>query len=176
MDGAMVPSVRSSPVRVRDLLIAAVPQLEEHLLQDAIRRDWSQTVGPELGRRSRPARLRAGVLDVTVDNSPWLHEMTLRSPQLLAAVRARFSNVGALKFTHGAIAPPVEKQPRRERREAPGRLSREERSIVDAAVSPVSDAALAASLRRLLTKDLLARRMPDPSPRSGIRDAGREGA
>src|SRR5262245_9678456 len=165
MDGAMVPSVRSSPVRVRDLLIAAVPQLEEQLLHDAIRRDWSEMVGAELGRRSRPARLRAGVLDVTVDNSPWLHEMTLRSPELLAAVQARFSSaVGALKFTHGAIPRPVEDPPMRERRAAPARLSREERSAVDAAVSGVSDAGLAASLRRLLTKDLLARR----TPRSGI--------
>ncbi len=174
MDGAMVRSKRSSPVRVRDLLVAAVPQLEELLLQDAIRRDWNQTVGSELGRRSRPARLRAGVLDVTVDNSPWLHEMTLRSPELLAAVQARFSTaVGALKFSHGTLPAPVERQPRRQRREAPGRLSREERSIVDAAVSSFPDAALAASFRRLLTKDLLSRRTTDsPSARS----AGREDA
>ena len=56
--------------------------------------------GPEIARRSRPGELRAGVLTVLVDNSPWLQEVTLRSTEILAAPpgpsRIR-GHVGALR-------------------------------------------------------------------------------
>jgi hypothetical protein len=160
---------RSKPVPVRDLLVAAVPELREHFLATSIRESWNQVAGPELSRRSRPARLRAGVLDVTVDNSPCLHEMTLRSGALLAALQSRYpSAVGSLKL---ALGPPAKageaRTAARRAADPPARLSREESRQIQTAVASVTDSALAASLRRLLTKDILARRPPGPMHRPG---------
>ncbi len=105
-----------SPVRVGNLLTAAVPALAERMLEQAVRREWTETVGPEASRRTRPGALRQGTLEVSVDNSPWLQELTLRSSAIV-----------------------------------------EEARLVDAAAARLPDPALASSLKRLLTKDLLAR-------------------
>jgi hypothetical protein len=178
MDVTMVKSQRSSPVRVRDVLVAAVPELRDRLIESAIARDWSQVVGSELGRRSRSGRLRGGSLDVTVDNSPLLHEMTLRSGELLVALQARFpGSLTALRFTLGA-QPSTPAQPApRPRIETRLRLSPDEAREVEAVVATVSDPAVAGSLRRLLTKDVLARRRPGPPHHrhEGTRPVEREG-
>jgi len=172
----MVASERSSPVRVRDVLVAALPELRDRLLEETIRNDWGRLAGPELGRRSRPGRLKAGVLDVTVDNSAWLHEMTLRSGELLAALQTRFGSVVAsLRFALGVVPARVDPPTARPRPEPPTRLSHEETRVVEAMVASLPDPALAGSLRRLLTKDLLARRGHSSSRRrENSRPAERE--
>jgi hypothetical protein len=150
-----------NPVRVGHLLTAAVPALAERMLEDAIRREWTQTAGPEAARRSRPGVLRQGTLDVSVDNSPWLQELTLRSTAILTALRKHHgSAVTGVRFVLGSgrgdglvasgSARAGTGAPRR-------RLNPEETRIVDAAAGQLQDPALALSLKRLLTKDLLAR-------------------
>lgn len=157
-----------NPVRVGNLLTAAVPALAERMLEEAIRREWAQTAGPEAARRSRPGALRQGTLEVSVDNSPWLQELTLRSAAIVAALRKRHgSAVIAVRFALGSGRgdADVAAGPARARTEAPQRrltvperrLTVEEARIVDAAAGQVPDPALASALKRLLTKDLLAR-------------------
>src|SRR5258707_12831521 len=79
-----------SPVRVGDVLLAALPALQERLLAERIRLGWRAAGGADLSRRSRPGELKAGTLPIMVDNSPWLQELSLRSAEVLSAVRARF--------------------------------------------------------------------------------------
>ena len=150
-----------NPVRVGNLLTAAVPALAERMLEEAIRQEWAETAGPEAARRSRPGALRQGTLEVIVDNSPWLQELTLRSAAIVAALRKRHGSavtgvrcaLGSRRRDADVGAAPARagsKEPRRH-------LTVEETRIVDAAAGQVPDPALASSLRRLLTKDLLAR-------------------
>jgi Dna[CI] antecedent, DciA len=150
-----------SPVRVGALLTAAVPALAERMLEEAIRREWTDTVGHDAARRSRPKTLRQGTLEVSVDNSPWLQELTLRSASIAAALRKRHgSAVTGVRFALGSAlgdgdgipVPAVDgtRVPRR-------RLNAEEARLVDAAAARLSDPKLATSFKRLLTKDLLAR-------------------
>ena len=149
------------PVRVGNLLTAAVPALAERILEDAVRRDWAQTAGPDAARRSRPGAIKQGTLEVSVDNSPWLQELTLRSAAIVAALRKRHgSAVSGVRFALGRSHgdDPVAAGPAHAGTEAPRRrLSAEEARIVDAAAGQLPDPALASSLKRLLTKDLLAR-------------------
>ena len=104
-------SERTGPVRVGDLLVAALPELRDRLLEETLRADWSRLIGPDLGRRSQPGRLKAGVLEVTVDNSTWLQEMTLRSSEVVAKVRPRVPSVTALKLVLGALPPAAVRRP-----------------------------------------------------------------
>ena len=91
-------------MRVGDVLVAALPELADRMLEETIRKEWRLTAGEELARRSRPAELRAGTLTVVVDNSPWLQELTMRSELLLRALRARYGTaVGALRFALGEV-------------------------------------------------------------------------
>jgi hypothetical protein len=168
-------SKRSSPVRVRDVLVSAVPELQNRLLEESIKTDWSRLIGPELGRRSRPGRLHAGVLDVTVDNSPCLQEMTLRSSELLAALQRRFGAVASLRFTLGALPSVSDPAVRRARPETRPTPSHEELRVIEAMTASLPDPILADCMTRLLTKDLLARRLRDArrrreDPRSAERE------
>jgi hypothetical protein len=128
------------------------------MIEEAIRSGWTEIAGPELARRSRPSELRGGVLSVLVDNSAWLHEMTLRSSELLAGLQARHgATVASLRFALGALpAPRPTAAPRRP--PLADRLSPEEARSVDTIAAPLTDPVLAASVRRLVTKDVIARR------------------
>lgn len=165
-----------SPVRVKDLLVSAVPELRERLLEDSIRTNWARIVGPEFSRQSRPGSLKMGTLEVLVDHSPLLHELKLRSSELLAAVqRFRPDVVSALRMSLGSRpAARVSIPPQRSSR-AP-RLAADEARWVDATLAPVPDPALAASLRRLLTKDLLSHRPRGRSQAPGASPVEKETA
>ncbi len=164
----MVASASASPVRVRDVLPAALPELRDRMLEQAIRAVWGEMVGSPLGRRSRPGRLKMGVLDVRVDNSPGLHEITLRSGEVLAALQRRFgSAVASVRLSLGEVPPEAEPVLPRPRPEVPARLSREETREVEAMAASLPDPTLSGSLRRLLIKDLLARRRHASSRRPG---------
>lgn len=146
------------PHRVGDLLTAAVPALAERMLAAAIRRDWEGTVGAELARRSRPAALDHGVLEIQANNSPWLMELQMRGADILEALGRRYGrSVVSLRFALGTVpAPPPAPAGRLPRTVA--RLSPEETREIEAVTASLGDPGLVRALRRLITKDRLARR------------------
>jgi hypothetical protein len=154
----------SAPHRVGDLLTAAVPALAERLLAGEIQREWDVVVGPALARRSWPSALDHGVLEIRADNSPWLMELQMRAGEILEALARRHGrSVLSLRFVLGEVPTPPHSvsTPRL----AAGRLSPEEAREIEQATAELGDPALAAALRRLLTKDRLARRQrSSPSP------------
>src|SRR5258707_10442818 len=149
-----------SPVGVGDVLLAALPALQERLLAERIRLGWRAAVGADLSRRSRPGELKAGTLTIMVDNSPWLQELSMRSAEVLSAVRARFGpSVTALRLSLAGPAPSPERPARRATPPTgSSRLDPDETALVESALAPVQDADLASTVRRLMSKDLIARR------------------
>jgi hypothetical protein len=139
------------PRLVGELLIRAVPQLEDRLLVERLRREWPSLVGPEAARRSKPQALVNGTLQVVVDNSPWLSELTLLAPDLTARLNHRHPAVRSLRFSLGV--PPAEDRPPAAR-PAPRdpRLTEDDRRAIDAAAAAISDPALAATARRLMAR------------------------
>jgi hypothetical protein len=140
-----------APRAIADLLDAALPQLGERLLCLRVARGWSALVGADMARRARPRAVTAGTLDVVVDNSPWLHELTLRAPDLTRAVRERFPAIVSLRFSLGALPADARDAGARER---PRRraLTDGERREIDEAAAAIPDPALAAAARRLMTR------------------------
>jgi hypothetical protein len=154
----------SVPHRVGDLLTAAVPALAERMLADAIRRDWEVTVSEALARRSRPASLDHGVLEIKADNSPWLMELQMRGGEILEALGRRYGrSVVSLRFALGAMPTPAPMPARRPSR-AVERLSAEETREIEAVTASLGDPSLVRALRRLITKDRLSRRQQAPIP------------
>ncbi len=141
--------------------MGALPQLEDRLLVHRMRRAWGAVVGADLARRAQPQALVNGCLTIVVDNSPWLHELTLRAAELTERLRAQFSAVQTLRFSLGAAAA---EEAAAETGSAPRRprLSEEDTRAIDAAAAAISDPALAASARHLM-----ARAWP-PAPARGI--------
>jgi hypothetical protein len=134
-----------TPRVVGELLVSAVPQLEDRLLVQRLRRAWTGLVGADVARRTQPQALVNGCLHVVVDNSPWLHEMTLRAPDLTARLAAQFPAVHSLRFVLGA--PPAARPAPRS-----SRLTDEDRRAIDAAAAAIPDPDVAAGARRLLAR------------------------
>lgn len=142
---------RREPRAVGELLVTALPQLEDRLLVQRLRRTWASLVGAEMARRAQPQALVKGCLQIVVDNSPWLHELTLRAPDLAGRLGAEYPAVRSVRFTLGAS--PAE-APRPAARPAPrqSRLTDDDRRAIDAAAAAISDPGLAAGARRLLAR------------------------
>ena len=138
-----------APRRVADLLASALPQIADRLHEGRLRSRWSTIVGPEAARRTQPGRLEHGCLTITVDNSPWLHELTLRQAELTVRLAEHAAEVRSLRFVIGPVsaasAPALPSTPR------PARLSPEEAREIDETVSVIHDEDLASAARRLLT-------------------------
>ncbi|MGH7279830.1 MAG: DciA family protein [Candidatus Rokuibacteriota bacterium] len=138
------------PRAVADLLVSAMPLLSDRLTELDVRARWAALVGPHAARRARPERLEAGCLTVIVDNSPWLHELTLRADELTARLATELSQVRSLRFRLGSVGPVERPTPSPRRR---GRsLTADEMRSIDEATSAIPDPTLAAAARRLMTK------------------------
>jgi hypothetical protein len=140
-----------APRIVGELLVSAMPQLEDRLLVQRLSRAWPGLVGAAIARRARPEALVEGCLQVVVDNSPWLHEMTLRGPELAARLRAEFPAVRSVRFALGA-SPADEPPPAARPAPRPSRLTDDDRRAIDAAAAAISDPDVAAGARRLLAR------------------------
>ena len=146
---------KPAPRAVGELLLSALPQISDRLTHLRIRQSWGALVGRDLARRSRPDGLVGGTLRVVVDNSPWLHELTLREAELAAKVRARFPEVQALRFTLGALE--ADPTSARETRPRPVPLTAADHADIDATTATITDEGVADAARRLL---VTARRFP----------------
>jgi hypothetical protein len=158
-----------TPVRVSEVLPAALPGLAEHLRAATIQRQWADIAGAAANRHSRPEALRQGVLAVVVDNSVWLQELTLRSQEILGGLEARHGRaVSAVRFTLGRLPARAAPAPARPAPLAP-RLGPAALREIDQLVAGVTDPGVSASLRRLVTKDWLTRARPTDEARSAER-------
>ena len=106
----------------------------------------------EADRQRIERRLRRGVVDVLA-----------RGAELREVLRGRYGTaVSALRFALGRLAPKPE-PPARRRAEPEARLTDSEALEVEKTGAQLNDPTLAAALRRLMTKDLIARRQARPA-------------
>jgi predicted nucleic acid-binding Zn ribbon protein len=135
---------RQGPRAVGDLLVTAVPELQDRLVEARLCAAWPALVGADAARRSRPQGLSNGCLNVVVDNSPWLHELTLRSGELTPRIASRFESIRTLRFTLGRLDGAAEAPAAPETSRPPRPL------LADAAVASIRDPDVRAAARRLL--------------------------
>src|SRR2546429_9031781 len=94
-----------APRAVADLLVTAVPELRDRLAEHHVRRAWTALVGTDVARRAQPKGLVDGCLTGGVDNSPRLHQLTLRGEELTARLPERVPAGPALRLTLRRLQP-----------------------------------------------------------------------
>jgi len=62
--------------------------MEDRLKTSRIFSRWSEIVGTEIGRKSKPSRLARDTLYITVANSTWANELSLMSGQLIEKINS----------------------------------------------------------------------------------------
>lgn len=137
------------------LLLEAMPQLADRLTELRLKQSWRDVVGPEIARRSQPRSLVDGCVSIVVDNSPWLHELTLRQTDVTARVRAAFPAVRSVRVTLGTLA--TDPAPVTEAAARAVTLTSRDLREIDEATSTIGDPTLAAAARQLMTR---ARQFP----------------
>jgi hypothetical protein len=63
--------------------------LDERLRQYRALLLWNEVVGPQIAARTRPERIRDGILEVSVDQPVWMQQLQLLKPQLLGKLNAQ---------------------------------------------------------------------------------------
>lgn len=53
---------------------------------------WDEVVGPQIAARTRPEKIRDGVLEVCVDQPTWMQQLQLLKPQILAKLNVRLGD------------------------------------------------------------------------------------
>jgi hypothetical protein len=118
---------------------------------------WDEVVGPQIAARTRPEKIRDGVLEVCVDQPTWMQQLQLLKPQILAKLNAQLgsSPLREIFLKRGKVAP----QPARTGRGNPAQpawrgvvLPAEELSRLQELLAGVTDAELRGELERLLTR------------------------
>ena len=157
---------RSNPTRVGELLETALPRLREPLVASKLQRHWRALVGQEIARRAQPITLTDGILQIAVDNSPWLQELSLREAELLHRIESAVGPgiIRGLRFVLQACeaGEATSQEVRRNARRAP--LTPTEQTKVKEAVSDLHDQTLATMLKRFLTKAAAAERQAGVEP------------
>ena len=82
---------RSRPTTVREALNSYLAKsgLAQRLAQAQVIPDWPRLVGPQIARVTVPESVSPdGTLFVRVATSPWMNELQLMAPQIMAAINA----------------------------------------------------------------------------------------
>ena len=58
--------------------------LDEKLHQYRALIVWEDVVGPQIAARTRPVRIREGILEVNVDQPTWMQQLQLMKPKILS--------------------------------------------------------------------------------------------
>ena len=62
--------------------------LDERLQQYRALIIWEDVVGPQIAARTRPVRIREGVLEVNVDQPTWMQQLQFMKPKILTQLNA----------------------------------------------------------------------------------------
>lgn len=86
--------------------------LDERLQQYRALIIWDEVVGPQIAARTRPIRIREGVLEVNVDQPTWRQQLQLMKPKILAQLNAELgkATIKDLYLKRGKVNVRAEKQ------------------------------------------------------------------
>jgi hypothetical protein len=98
MKRARRPPMRRA-ARAGDLLggLLAGWGLDERMHQYQALLIWDEVVGPQIAARTKPEKIRDGVLEVCVDQPTWMQQLQLLKPQILAKLNAQLGSDNALR-------------------------------------------------------------------------------
>ena len=66
--------------------------LDERLQQYRALVIWDEVVGPQIAARTRPEKIRDGVLEVCVDQPTWMQQLQLLKPQILTKLNGQLGD------------------------------------------------------------------------------------
>ena len=130
--------------------------LDERLQQYRALIIWEEVVGPQIAARTRPVRIREGVLEVNVDQPTWMQQLQLMKPKILAQLNAELgkASIKDLFLKRGKVNERVDKPV-----DAPPawrlvQLEESEKQQISGLLTAIEDAELREEMEKFLTKQM----------------------
>ncbi|NPU86471.1 MAG: DUF721 domain-containing protein [Syntrophaceae bacterium] len=125
---------------------------------------WDRTVGPQVAAQTYPEDIRRGILQVRVSSSVWMHQLQFLKEDILRKLQGVMGSdsVKGFRFSIGEIPRPAPApKPETPPSEILGTslLKPRDRRLIEENLTVVADPELRELLRRVMTKDLLRRRI-----------------
>ena len=134
--------------------------VQHHLRERRLQTEWAAIAGQLAATHSRPLHLRRQRLTVAAENPAWLHQLRYLEPMLLVQIQRLFGPelVTELRWVVGPVTPATDDAARVSRQAvsspSPMMPAPEVDALINDAMAPLKDPAVAEAARRLLRKAL----------------------
>ena len=141
-------------LRKRNILLS----FEKQRLQEI----WSRAVGAQIAEQTSPDRLSKGALSVKVSSSVWMQQLHFLKEEIINKINQQVGTefVKNIFFSIGEVSPVSRKN------QDPLLLSPEsfplkgrDKKMIEQSISSISDQELREILKRVMTKDIIRRRL-----------------
>jgi hypothetical protein len=120
---------------------------------------WENAVGKVIARHARPSGMRGKKLTVIVDSSAWMQQLSMLKPEIMGKVNGRLGEDAIESITLKLGELELTAVHRDEYRPADGKLGPEEQTRIDICVGGIADLQTRDSLRHLMEKDFLNKKL-----------------
>jgi hypothetical protein len=130
--------------------------LDERLQQYRALIIWEEVVGPQIAARTRPIRIREGILEINVDQPTWMQQLQLMKPKILAQLNAELgkATIKDLFLKRGKVHIRADKEPEPPPKWTTVQLDDEEKQQVDELLGKITDPELRDEMEKFLTKQM----------------------
>jgi hypothetical protein len=132
--------------------------VQHHLRERQLQTEWAEIAGYLVATHSRPLHLRHQRLTVAAESPAWLHQLRYLAPMLLTKIQRAFG-LELVTDLRWVVGPVVDDSPRPTQALptwSPVPLTPETDALINDALVPLKDPAVAEAARRLLRKALTA--------------------
>ena len=118
---------------------------------------WNRAVGPQIGAKAQPDRLRDDVLYVRVSTSVWMHELQFMKQDIIARLNEVLGSaaVSQIRFFIGEVDAPAVKPAAQTVSFAAAALQADEKAYIDNTLAGVSDPELKEILQKTMSRSIL---------------------
>lgn len=149
----------SAPRLLGDILPETLRKKSIHLpMKDRLLIDaWNRAVGPQIGAKAQPDRLRDDVLYVRVSTSVWMHELQFMKQDIIARLNEVLGSaaVSQIRFFIGEVDAPAAKPAAQTVSFAAATLQADEKAYIDNTLAGVSDPELKEILQKTMSRSIL---------------------
>ncbi len=130
--------------------------LDERLQQYRALIVWEEVVGPQIAARTRPIRIREGILEVNVDQPTWMQQLQLMKPKILAQLNAELgkATIKDLFLKRGKVHVRAEKTVAPPPAWRMVQLDDNEKQEIKATLTRIEDPELRDEMERFLVKQM----------------------
>lgn len=122
---------------------------------------WYRAVGPQISAQTAPVRFKNNTLSVHVSTPAWMQQLRFLKREIMDKVNAEWGKeeIQNIHFSIGDIPPTPHSQSARSEESSEKLLKERDRRLIRENLSQLEDKELKGILKRVMTKEIIKRRL-----------------